>query len=379
MKILILGGGLVGKPIATDLAKDGQFDVCVADINQEVLAELSHVSGIETIGRDLSNPDNLKGLLAEFDMAINALPGFIGFQTLKSIIESGKDVVDISFFPEDPFQLDDLAKSCQVTALVDCGVAPGMSNLLVGHADSVLHQTEKVGIFVGGLPEIREWPFEYKAGFSPIDVIEEYIRPARYVEGGGLVEKPALSDPEYVNFSRIGTLEAFLTDGLRTLIKTIDAPSMVEKTLRYPGHIEKIQVLRASGFFDKEKINVNGVQIRPVDVSAALLFPKWKLNSSEKDVTVMRIVIEGKKGSDQLRYTYELYDEYDTDTHIHSMARTIGYTVTMALRMFAAGLYTQKGISPPEFIGRKPECVGFMLKGLRERNVVYEETIDILG
>jgi len=378
MKILILGGGLVGKPIAKDLAKTDDFDVSVADIDPEVIAQLSKAAGIEVISHDLSHPADVKRLVSGFDFVINALPGFMGFQTLQSIIEAGKDVVDLSFFPEDPFLLDDLARARRVTALVDCGVAPGMSNLLVGYADSLLDNTERVEIYVGGLPEVREWPFEYKAGFSPMDVIEEYIRPARYVEGGELQEKPALSDPEYVNFARIGTLEAFLTDGLRTLIKTIDAPSMVEKTLRYPGHIEKIQVLRASGFFSKEKIPVNDVSIRPVDVSAALLFPKWKLSSSDRDVTVMRIIIEGKSGKTRERYTYELFDEFDEGNHVHSMARTTGYTATMALRMIAAGLFNRKGISPPEFIGQKPECVAFMLDGLRERNVIYEEKIETL-
>ncbi|MBN1222577.1 MAG: saccharopine dehydrogenase NADP-binding domain-containing protein [Candidatus Aminicenantes bacterium] len=378
MKILILGAGLVGKPMAMDLAKDSRFHVSVADIDPDAIARLSHIPGISAIRRDLSDSKGLKELVSGFDIVINALPGFMGFQTLEWIIEVKKDVVDISFFPEDPFRLDDLAKASNVTALVDCGVAPGMSNVLVGHADHQLDRTEKLEIYVGGLPEIREWPFEYKAGFSPIDVIEEYIRPARYVENGKLKQKPALSDAEYVNFSRIGTLEAFLTDGLRTLIKTIDAPVMTEKTLRYPGHIDKIKVLRESGFFGKEKVPVNGVSVRPVDVSASLLFPKWKLSVSDKDVTVMRIVVEGRKGDKRLQYTYELYDEYDIGTQVHSMARTTGYTATTALRMIAAGLFSRKGISSPEFIGRKSECVEFMLNGLRERNVNYEEKVNAL-
>ncbi len=189
---------------------------------------------------------------------LSAVPGFMGFQTLKTIITAGKNVVDIAFFSENPFDLDALARKKGVTAIVDCGVAPGMSSVLIGHVDQLLDSTENILIYVGGLPEVRQWPYDYKAVFSPIDVIEEYTRPARYVENGHLVVREALSDAELMDFPGIGTLEVFNSDGLRTLADTIDAPNMKEKTLRYQGHIEKMAVLRATGLFSEEPIEING-------------------------------------------------------------------------------------------------------------------------
>ncbi len=375
MKVIILGAGLVGAPMAIDLAKDVDFDVTIADINSDALNKLA-ANNVSTIKRDLSDVQNVKELVKDFDIVLNAVPGFLGYNTLKAIIESGKDVVDIAFFPEDPFTLDDSAKKHNVTAIMDCGVAPGMSNVLIGYVDHLLDKTETVLIYVGGLPEVREWPYEYKAVFSPIDVIEEYTRPARYVENGKVVIRPALTDAEYLDFPNVGTLEAFNSDGLRSLADTIDAPNMKEKTLRYPGHIDKMAVLRETGFFDKNEIEIKGTKISPLEFTSKLLFPKWQLKKGEVDVTVMRVIIEGIKDGENLKYIYDLYDRLDEKTNTHSMARTTGYTATMAIRMLAKGMYKEKGISPPEFIGKKSECVDFILNGLKERGIVYQENIE---
>lgn len=376
MKIIVLGAGLVGGPMAVDLAADSRFDVTVADIDAEALARLKKDRPLTTLVKDLSDTDLVKALVRDYDMVLSAVPGFMGFPTLKAVIEAKKNVVDIAFFPEDPFLLDDLAKERGIAAVVDCGVAPGMSNILTGYVDHFLDETRRVLIYVGGLPEVREWPYEYKAVFSPIDVIEEYVRPARYVEYGKLVVRPALSDPELLDFPGIGTLEAFNTDGLRTLAQTIKAPHMKEKTLRYPGHIEKMAMLRETGFFSQDEILVKGVRVRPLDVTAKLLFPKWKLKDGESDITVLRLVVEGLKGGRSWRYSYDLLDRYDPATRTHSMARTTGYTATVVVRMLAQGMCTRKGIIVPEYIGQQPECVEFVLKGLKERGIVYRETIE---
>ncbi len=376
MKITILGAGLVGAPMAIDLAKDNKYQITVADINETSLKKLAKDHPIPTTQIDLSNPDNVTSLINSSDLVINALPGFIGFQTLETIIHAKKNVVDIAFFPEDPFLLDDLAKSNNVTALIDCGVSPGMSNILAGHANHLLDETDNILTLVGGLPEQREWPYEYKAVFSPIDVIEEYTRPARYVENGKLVIKPALSDSEYINFKDIGTLEAFNSDGLRTLLKTIKAQNMKEKTLRYPGHIEKMAVLRETGFFSQQEIPINGSKIRPLDFTSKILFPKWQLEEGEVDFTVMRVIVEGKQEKKKICYTYDLFDRYDESTKTHSMARTTGYTATVATRMILNGLYKETGIIAPEFLGKQPDCVEFMLDGLKERGVIFKETVE---
>jgi lysine 6-dehydrogenase len=377
MNIIILGAGLVGGPMAIDLSKDERFQVTVADINKDALQKLASYP-LKTVLMDLRFPDEVTRLVGTYDMVINAVPGFMGFQTLKAVIEAGKNVVDISFFIEDPMALDELAKRKGVTAIMDCGVAPGMCNILIGYVDHILDETDNVLYMVGGLPEVRECPYEYKAVFSPIDVIEEYTRPARYIEDGKIVVKPALSDAELIFFPGIGTLEAFNTDGLRSLATTIKAPNMKEKTLRYPGHIEKMKLLRETGFFRTDEMEINGKMIRPIDMTSKLLFPLWKLKEDELDFTIMQVIVEGKKDGKKLRFAYDLFDTYDSATRIHSMARTTGYTATVALRMIVDGLYTEKGVSVPEFIGRSPECVKYLLNGLKERGVVYRETISEL-
>jgi len=375
MKIIVLGSGLVGGPMAADLAAEPGFKVSVADIDPASLARLKKKAAVETIAADLSDPASVRKIVSDFDLVLSAMPGSLGFETLRTVVDSGKDVVDISFFPEDPFALDALALEKAISAVVDCGVAPGMSNLLVGHAHSLLDSVASVLIYVGGLPEVREWPYDYKAGFSPADVIEEYTRPARYVQNGAVVVRPALSEAELLNFAGIGTLEAFNTDGLRTLIRTVPAPDMREKTLRYPGHIEKMAVLRETGFFGQEEIEVKGVRVRPRDVTAKLLFPIWKMGPGDRDITLMRIIVDGSVNGVCRRFTFDLQDRFDSKTGVHSMARTTGYTATMAVRMLARGLYSRHGIIAPEFIGREPECVEFILAGLKSRGVVVQKTL----
>ncbi|MCK5245755.1 saccharopine dehydrogenase NADP-binding domain-containing protein, partial [Candidatus Bipolaricaulota bacterium] len=326
MKTVVLGAGRVGSAMAVDLAKDERFDVRVVDRDTNQLAQMEQRHGILGERVDFSLPSTVTRAVQDADLVISAVPGFLGFRTLQAVIEAGKNVVDIAFFSEDPFELDELAKRAGVTAIVDCGVAPGMSNLLVGHASSLLDQTEFVSIYVGGLPENREGLFEYRAVFSPIDVIEEYMRPARIVVDGKTVVREALSEVEILHFLDAGDLEAFNTDGLRTLAHTIDAPNMIEKTLRYPGHAEKMQMLRDMGLFSTEMVELqDGASVRPIDLTTTLLFPLWELKEGERDLTVMRIQVSGIKDGISVRYTYDLLDRFDTVSGTTSMARTTGY------------------------------------------------------
>jgi lysine 6-dehydrogenase len=378
MKVVVLGSGLVGFPMAMNLAKDNFFQVAVVDKSRKNLDRFPVKLPVTKIEKDISNTEVLNNIVKDYDLVLSAVPGFLGYNTLKEVIKAGKNVVDIAFFPEDPFELDELAKKNNVTAVVDCGVAPGMSNLLIGYVDKILDKTETILIYVGGLPVVREWPYDYKAGFSPIDVIEEYTRPARYVENGTMVTRPALSDPEFINFPDIGTLEAFNSDGLRTLAFTLKAPNMKEKTLRYPGHIEKMMHLRELGFFSQDEIELNGKKIKPIDFTAKLLFPIWELKNGDADFTIMKIIVEGEKNNKKIRYIYNLLDRYDEKTNVHSMARTTGYTATTVLRLLAKGLFDRKGICPPEYIGQKAECVDFILKELEKSGIFYNQVVENL-
>ena len=376
-KIAVLGAGLVGFPMALDLSKDENFAVTLYDIRQDRLALIREKYGLNTGRADLSDASAVRDIVRKADFVVSAVPGYLGFQTLKVIIEEGKNVVDIAFFPEDLFELEELAAKQDVIAVSDIGVAPGMSNILTAYGSRKLDKTEKVRIYVGGLPKVRQLPFEYRAPFSPIDVIEEYTRTARFIRDGKLVEMPALSEPEYLNFSGCGTLEAFNSDGLRSLIKTIECPDMIEKTLRYPGHIDKIKLLKECGFFSTETVNVKGQHIRPIDLTTQLLFPMWDLKDAE-DLTIMMVMVEGMKDGRKVRHTWELSDQFDEASGIHSMARTTGYTATAAVRMITSGLYTRKGVSPPEYVGFEPSCVDFMLKDLAKRDVIYHEKTENL-
>lgn len=372
-KIIVLGAGLVGSAIALDL--HATHDVTSVDISDAALSMLSS-KGVRTKKEDLSNSNNIQQIVKDYDLVIGAVPGFMGYQTVKAVIEAGKNMVDISFFPEDAFELDALAKSKGVVVVTDCGVAPGMGNIILGYHD-INMQVSRYECLVGGLPVVREWPWEYKAVFSPIDVIEEYTRTARYVQNSQIVYREALSDAELIQFPELGTLESWNSDGLRSLIYTMPhIPDMIEKTLRYPGCIEYLRVLRAAGFFSQEEIEVKGQKIRPIDVTAKLLFPQWKLKPGEEDFTIMRIVIEGTEGEAQKKYTYHLLDRFDRDNNIISMARTTGYTCNAVANLVLDNDYNKIGISPPEFVGREKGCYKKVINYLRARKVHYNITID---
>lgn len=370
-KIAVLGAGMVGRAIAIDLSKS--FEVTSVDISDQSLQTLKNKnSKIKILKADLSDHKNYPNLLASFDLIVCAVPGFMGYKTVAAIIEAKKNVVDISFFPENALELNTLAKENNVTVIVDCGVAPGMSNLILGYHNERM-KIENFEFIVGGLPKEKIKPFEYKAPFSPIDVIEEYTRPARFIEKGNLITKPALTDSELINFDTVGTLESFNTDGLRSLLFTMrHIPNMKEKTLRYPGHIDLMKALIEGGFFDKEKINYKGNQISPLEFSSTILFKQWKLGDDEEEFTVMKIKISGNKEEENKTITYDLYDEYDRQTKTSSMARTTGYTCAAAVHLILNNLFNEKGVFPPELIGSNEQCFTFMMNYLKERNVIYK-------
>ena len=367
MQIAILGAGMVGRAMAIDLQQ--KYSVTSFDISEQSLDILSKKNKlIKTVKSDLSNFENYPTLLQNFDYVICAVPGFMGYNALQAIINAGKNVVDISFFPEDALTLDNLAKQKNVTAIVDCGVAPGMSNLILGYHNANMTITN-FECMVGGLPKKRVKPFEYKAPFSPIDVLEEYTRPARYVENSCIITKPALSDAELLNFEPVGTLESFNTDGLRSILFTMGhIPNMKEKTLRYPGHIDLMKGLIAAGFLSTEKIN--GLATTPMEFTSKLLFNQWKLGEEEPEFTLMQINISDKTKT----ITYNLYDEYDATTKTSSMSRTTGYTATAALNMLIDGQFKDKGVFPPELVGKYENCFNYMLGYLKERNVLYTKS-----
>jgi saccharopine dehydrogenase-like NADP-dependent oxidoreductase len=370
-KMIVLGAGMVGSAMATDLAKSHQ--VTLIDLNQDALEKVREKNiNIKVQQLDVTDTTKLQSTIKQYDLVISAVPGFLGFRTLKAVIEAGLNVIDISFLPENALELDALASEKEVTAIVDCGVAPGMDNLILGYHNEKMTLTD-FECLVGGLPIEKKWPFYYKAPFSPVDVIEEYTRPARYVEKGELVVREPLTDCESVEFDKVGTLEAFNSDGLRSIIFTMPhIPNMKEKTLRYPGHVEYIRVLKESGFLSKKKVDVNGKQVSPMEFTSKILFKEWKLGETEKEFTIMRVTLRGKNTSGQQEeIVYNMYDEYCEETGTSSMARTTGYTATAAANMFLEGLFSGKGVFPPELVGKHEACFDYILAYLEERSIHY--------
>ena len=379
-KAIVLGAGMVGSVMAADLASDPDFTVTVADSRAQSLAAAKvRAPRLATLQADLSDPRAVRELVAGYDLVLGAIASPIGFQTLRAVIEAGKNYCDITFMAEDAADLDELAKQHGVTCVVDCGVAPGMSHMLAGYEVGQFDECRSIEIYVGGLPRNRRWPFQYKAPFAPSDVIEEYTRPARIVEHGKIVVREALSEPELMNFEGVGTLEAFNSDGLRSLAYSLKVPFMKEKTLRYPGHIELMRVFRATGLFSKDEIVIGEVKVRPLEVTSALMFPLWQLQPGEEELTVMRVIARGLKNGREERHIWDLLDVTDQRTNTTSMARTTAFPCTIMARMVARGEFQSAGVNLPEAVGARTGMIERVIAEHERRGVQYSrrvETVD---
>lgn len=360
-RVILIGVGRVGRAIALDLAQ--RYEVIAVDISEPALAALrQEAPHIETIR--LEKPQAVEKLPPS-DLTIVAVPGHAGYRVLSSQLAAGRRVVDISFFPEDPYTLATLAQEKNTFAVIDAGVAPGLSNILLGY-ELTQHPIVRYVCYVGGLPVERPWPFQYRAPFSPIDVIEEYTRPVRQRIGGTLVIQPPLSEVELVEIPSVGILEAFNTDGLRTLLRNTTVPTLIEKTLRYPGHAEYMQLLAHAGFFSQSPVEVEGELVSPRQLTAALLAKSWNFQPGEKDRTIMRIDMDTTEGQ---RIQYLLIDEADPVRSISSMARTTGYTCAAVASWLIDHGEIPAGIYAPEELSAMPGFFPYLLDYLRERDV----------
>jgi len=371
-RIVILGAGPVGRYIAIDLCKDPDHAVVSVDINQAVLAQLAEEHPVQTLAADLSTAPAVTRAVEDADIVIGAVPGPMGYAMLESVILAGKNIVDISYFLEDSFELNALAREKGVTAVVDCGVAPGMSNIILGDHMRKMKVTD-YECYVGGIPKSRNAPLGYKTDFPVLEVFEEYAAPGKHVENGKVVAKPALSETMTIDLPKVGTMACLASDGLRTLLHTsiTEVPNMFEKTLRYPEHINQMRIFNDVGLFSQTPIQVNGVAVRPIDVTASVLTPLWKYDPGESDLTVMRLIISGEEDGKPTTYTYDLYDEYDSSTGTPSMARTTGYTCAAVARLILGGDYSQTGIIAPEILGRFKGCRESVQNYLEDRQVHY--------
>jgi lysine 6-dehydrogenase len=337
-KVVVLGAGMVGSIIAKDLASDPNLEVTAVDRDIKALGLLD--KSINKVHVAFSAPiETLSKIVEEHDFVVGALPGKFGFKTLNMIAEAGKSAVDISFMPEDPrSELDEI--------IYDCGVAPGISNMLAAYMTHGIDvdQIHEIKIMVGGLPYLPKGEWQYKAPFSPEDVLEEYTRPVKIKRHGKITTVEPLTGKETLPFGS-HSLEAFLSDGLRSLIDTIPARNMSEKTLRYKGYWKRIKMLRDNGFLSTESVKINPTtEVIPRELTSALLFPQWKYEEGEQDITILHVT--GVIGDKLINC--EMMDKY-TDG-IRSMSRTTGFPAAVVARMIINGDINMPGVSPPELI-----------------------------
>ena len=348
-----IGCGMIGKVMALDISK--KHDLHLSDIDQSSLSEVKALDpSIKTKCFNFNDIDVLKSFLEPADIVLVAVPGHLGYGLLKKIIGLKKNIVDISFSPENLLSLDKMAKDNNVTVIFDAGLAPGIPNFILGNINRK-ENVKKFKYFVGGLPKSPSPPYNYKAPFSPIDVVEEYTRPARIMQNSKVIIKPALTDIEQKYYPDTGMLEGFNTDGLRSILITMKhIPNMVEKTLRFPGHAQLInKEIKSRKIIPGDKDNLDR------------LFKLWKLSPNELEFTILDIIIE----TDTRKHNYFLYDETNLKENTTSMARTTGYTASAVVDILDQNIFVEKGVFSPELVGSRTKVVNYLLDHLKTKNI----------
>ena len=345
MKILVLGGGAQGRVIGSDLARSlPDADVRVADLRLPKLPALPNLSALEI---DFDDATATARLLHEHDIAVGALPARLGFGLMRAAIDARRHLVDVSFAAEDPLELDAAARAAGVTIVPDCGLAPGLSNLIVGRAATARGMPSEVEIMVGGVAQDPSRPYGYVVTWSLDDLIEEYTRPARIVREGQATTVPVFSGLERVQVQGVGEMEAFYSDGLRSLIQTLpEVREMGEKTLRWPGHAAAVRpLLDSNRLLDEFRRHCTAQP--PHDLVAFVVRVRW--NGKGEETTMV--------------------ERYDPATGLTAMSRTTALT-TSVVAQYAA----RRGLAPP---GGRPlermaadEAFGrFVVDALAERGV----------
>jgi len=380
MRILVLGYGNIGSVIAADLAESmPSTEIVVSGRNRtkaEKVATVINKKNVSGVQLDARNYQKLVDTLKKFDLAIGALPGDLGYQSIKATIDAKVEMVDVSYMPENPFALDEDAIKAGVAIIPDCGVAPGLSNLLIGHVVSKLDRVESIRIMVGGLPEEPIPPLDYTITWSTEGLIDEYTRKAKIVENGKVLEVEALTGLEEINFPGVGKLEGFYTDGLRTLLHTVkNVKTMWEKTLRYPGHVDKIKLLKALGFFDEHPIEVENAHLPPRKVTVKLLEEKLQ-RPDVKDILVLKVEISGISRGSKTSYVYYLLDYYDEKHGVTAMARTTGYPASIFAQLIAQKAIKEKGVLPLEKLGDKEKIFNKTIVELEKRQIKIVKSLN---
>ncbi len=349
MKVLVLGAGNVGKAAAWDLRDE--FDVYVGDLSEDRLRAVSEFA--TPVKVDASSFDDLVEVMRGFELVIDALPGRFGYSAIKAAIKAGTDMVDVSYMRENPLELREEAENARVTVIFDAGFAPGLSHILMGRIWQELDELDEGYIYVGGLPKEPKPPLYYRITWSPKDLIEEYTRPARVIRNGEVGAIDPLSEIRKVEIENL-TFEAFPSDGLRSLLESVRAKKLEEWTLRWPGHLEKMRVLKELGFFKPEHLDKTLEVITPL------------MTYDSPDFSIMLVRGRGSLNGQAVGIEYLLYDE-ERDGFT-SMARLTGFTAAIIARLVAEQncIY---GVIPPEILGMRIDTFERIMGELEERGI----------
>lgn len=354
MKVVVLGTGMIGGMMVRELAKCEAIDsVLAVDSVQESLDRcLAGCTDRKISGKvaSLSEEGVMANILEGADLAIAALPHSLSVQANLAAIKSHCHMIDLvgSRFPEKA-QLDEAAKAAGVLLVPGLGVAPGIANVLAARGIELMEEADEAQVYCGGLPRYPLPPLWYQVVFRLESVLGLYTRPGSAMINGEMVQLPALSALEECNFPEpVGECEAVITDA-HSLGFTMKGrvKNLFEKTVRYKGHYAKVGVLAELGFFDEALVDVDGVKISPRRVSMAVLEPKLKGKNNE-DITVLRVIVTGKREGKSARLQWEMIDLYDETRQLSSMAKTTGFPAVIAAEWIAQGKITEHGVVAPE-------------------------------
>jgi saccharopine dehydrogenase-like NADP-dependent oxidoreductase len=378
MRIVVLGCGNIGSVVTRDLTEGlPSAQIVIADLSksraEEAVSRIGH-GNASWIQVDASNQRELISTLKKFDLAVGTLPGSMGFQACKAAVSAGIDIVDVSYMPEDVMALDKAALKANVCIVPDCGMSPGLGNILVGHAISRLDSVETVFMLNGGLPEKPVPPLGYVITWSVKDLIDMYSRKVTVVKGGKVAKVEAMSGLEEITFPKVGKLEAFYTDGLRTLLHTVKGVrEMWEKTLRYQGHVQKIKLLKALGFFEEKPIEIGNFSVSPRELTVKLFEKKLK-KPEVRDIVAMMVKVGGVKNGRAATYTYHLFDHYDKKRKVTAMARTTAYTASVVAQLMAKRVVEDRGVVPPEKLGMNEKFYSKFMDQMKKRHIAVKES-----
>jgi len=378
MKILVLGCGLMGRAISLDLVESPEVErVTATDVSREKLKALeveAKNDKLSTRRFNTADRSKLVDLIRKFDLVTNALPHAFSVAADRAAIKARVSVVDVSF-EDDHMRLDDAAKQAGVTIIPGCGVAPGLTNVLAAHAFDQLDKTESVEMMCGGLTPKPSSPLLWKFVFNLEGAWGLYLRRPRIVRDRKVIDVDPRSGLEKVSFpDPFDDLEAFYTDGLASLLYTMKEkiPNMVEKTIRWPGNLERIGVLAECGLLSDRPVKIDGAKVSPKQFNSLVMAPFLELGD-ERDVTLLRVEAVGEKNHERIKLRYDMLDHYDEKKRITSMGRTTAYPCTVAAMMIGRGHITTKGVVPPEIAIRDAQFQEFETE-LNKRNVKLQRT-----